>query len=110
MLPQENTADIFQPTFSETLAALEVLRPSERSADTLEHQIPFYSSTLFATIIVWIQIGIAIISSIVFWIDAESLGYITSHNYFFVLIGIGSCFGAMVVWTVASIPFSRVFK
>lgn len=109
MLPHRNT-DAFQPTFSETFAALEVLRPSERSVDTLEHQIPFYTSTLFATIIVWIQIGIAIISSIVFWIDAESLGYITSHNYFFVLVGIGSCVGAMVLWTVASIPFSRVLK
>jgi hypothetical protein len=110
MLPHQNTQDAFQPTFSEMFAALEVFRPSERSVDTLEHQIPFYTSTLFATIIVWIQIGIAIISSIVFWIDAESLGYITSHNYFFVLIGIGSCVGAMVLWTVASIPFSRVFK
>jgi hypothetical protein len=105
-----NTSKTFQPTFSETFAALEVLRPSERSVDTLEHQIPFYTSTLFTTIIVWIQIGIAIISSIVFWIDAESIGYITSHNYYFVLIGVGSCFGAMVLWTVASIPLSRVFK
>jgi hypothetical protein len=110
MLPRQNTPDNLRPTFSETFAALEVLKPSERSVDTLEHQIPFYTSTLFAGIVVLVQIGIAIISSILFWIDAENLGYIKSHNYLFVLIGVGACVGAIVVWTVALIPFSRVFK
>ncbi|KAG9751719.1 hypothetical protein KCU73_g6271, partial [Aureobasidium melanogenum] len=110
MLPHRNTSDEPQPTFSAMFAALEVLRPSQRSVETLEHQIPFYTSTLFATIIVWMQVGVAIISSVVFWIDADSIGYITSHNYYFVLIGVGSCLGAMILWTLASIPFSQVFK
>jgi hypothetical protein len=110
ILSRQNTPDNLRPTFSETFAALEVLKPSERSVDILEHQIPFYSSTLFAGIVVLVQVGIAIISSIVFWVDAESIGFIRAHNYFFVLIGVGACVGAIVVWTVALIPFSRVFK
>ncbi|CAD0093192.1 unnamed protein product [Aureobasidium vineae] len=110
MLSHRNSSDEFQPSFSEKFAALEVLRPSQRSVEVLDHQMPFYNSILFATIIVWIQISIAVISSIVFWIDADSIGYITSHNYFFVLAGVGCSIGVLILWTVASIPFSRVFK
>lgn len=110
MVPHQNTLDDRQLSISEMFAAHEVLKPSQRSVESMEHQLPFYKSTLFTAIIVWMQIGVAVISSIVFWIDAMSLGYTTSHNYFFVLIGIGTCFGIIVLWTVASIPFSRVFK
>ncbi|KAI4731008.1 hypothetical protein E4T49_01306 [Aureobasidium sp. EXF-10728] len=110
MLSHRDSSDEFQPTFSEMFATLEVLRPSQRSVEVLDHQLPFYNSILFATIIVWIQISIAVISSIVFWIDADSIGYVTSHNYFFVLAGVGCSIGVLILWTMASIPFSRVFK
>ncbi|TIA79691.1 hypothetical protein D6C76_03491 [Aureobasidium pullulans] len=97
-------------TFSETFAALEVIRPSARSLEVLEHQMPFYSSALFTTLIAWIQVGIAVISGVVFWIDADSIGYVSSHNYYFVLIGLGGFSGVMIIWTLGSIPLSRVFK
>ena len=96
--------------FSDMFAALELIRPSARSLEVPEHQMPFYTSALFTTLVAWIQIGIAVISGVVFWIDADSIGYIRSHNYYFVLIGLGGFSGAMVLWTVGSIPFSRVFK
>ncbi|KAI5258893.1 hypothetical protein E4T42_00465 [Aureobasidium subglaciale] len=110
MLPPRDLLARHEQTFSEMFAALEVIKPTERSIETLDHQMPFYTSVIFTTLILWIHVGIAIISSVAFWIDSISLGYVTSDNWYYVGIGLGGFVAAIVLWTVAFIPFSRVFK
>ncbi|KAI5236386.1 hypothetical protein E4T43_08680 [Aureobasidium subglaciale] len=110
MLPPRDVLARHEQTFSEMFAALEVIKPNERSFETLDHQMPFYTSVVFTTIILWIQVGIAIISSVAFWIDSISLGYVTSDNWYYVGIGLGGFVAAIhhiiiVIVVVMNPPF-----
>jgi hypothetical protein len=110
MLLHQDESSRLTPTISDMFACIEVPKPSQRSTKPVEHQIPFYSSNLFKILIVLVHAAIAGISGIVFYNDALSIGYNTSQNYYFVLIGLGAALGALVLSCVVMIPFSRVYR
>jgi hypothetical protein len=67
-----------------------------------------YESRLFSTLVWIVQVALLFSFTIVFWFDAETIGYTRTHNWALIFIVIGSMIGIGVITTLFFGPFSRL--
>ena len=87
-------------------------KPDLGSATSVQARVLefLYESRLFAAIVWLLQCSIVATAAVVFELDAYSIGYYRGSDWQLFAVSGGACIGAMWIFVLAILPFSRLGK
>lgn len=83
---------------------------AEEFSSLSEQRKVIYTSRLFAALIYLSHTCLFTFACLTFVVNAWSIGFSPTHDYFWLLLGTAAYIGLMLIVTLISVPLSKVFK